>query len=70
MLSALDAIGAARGAPVAAVSLAWLLAQEAVAVPLASARVAAQLKDLLPVATLELTAEDLRQLTEASASAA
>lgn len=70
VLNALDAIGAARGAPVAAVSLAWLLAQEAVAVPLASARVAAQLEDLLPAATLELTAEDLRQLTEASASAA
>ncbi len=70
VLNALDAVGAARGAPVAAVSLAWLLAQEAVAVPLASARVAAQLEDLLPVATLELTAEDLRQLTEASASAA
>ncbi len=70
VLNALDAVGAARGAPVAAVSLAWLLAQEAVAVPLASARVAAQLEDLLPAATLELTAEDLRQLTEASASAA
>jgi len=70
VLNALDAIGAARGAPVAAVSLAWLLAQEAVAVALASARVAAQLEDLLPAATLELTAEDLRQLTEASASAA
>ena len=70
VLNALDAVGAARGAPVAAVSLAWLLAQEAVAVPLASARVAAQLEDLLPTATLELTAEDLRQLTEASASAA
>ena len=70
VLNALDAVGAARGAPVAAVSLAWLLAQEAVAVALASARVAAQLEDLLPAATLELTAEDLRQLTEASASAA
>ena len=68
VLDALDAVAAAQRAPVAAVALAWLLAQESVAVPLASARIAEQLWDLLATAELELTAGEVEQLDEASSS--
>ena len=51
---------------VAAVALAWLAAQPTVVAPIASARTTEQLADLLPMAGLQLTAEELRLLTESS----
>jgi len=68
VLSALDEIAAAHDAPVAAVSLAWLLAKPTVAASIASARTVAQLDELIPMATLKLNAEDIRRLDAASRS--
>jgi aryl-alcohol dehydrogenase (NADP+) len=47
---------------VAAVALAWLLAQPTVVAPIASARNAEQLAELLPMVELELTPDELGQL--------
>ena len=67
VLAALDRIAAAHRVPVAAVSLAWLAAQPTVAAPIASARNAQQLLELLPAVGLELAAEELEALSAASA---
>jgi aryl-alcohol dehydrogenase (NADP+) len=68
VLAALDAVAAERRTTVAAVALAWLLAAgPAVAAPIASARTPEQLAELLPAASLALTADEVRQLSEASA---
>jgi aryl-alcohol dehydrogenase-like predicted oxidoreductase len=66
VLAALDDIAATRQTTVAAVSLAWLRAQPAVVAPIASARTASQLAELLPVADLRLTAEEVVRLSTAS----
>ncbi|MGC0383596.1 aldo/keto reductase [Streptomyces sp. SAI-129] len=66
-LAALDEIAEAHGAPVATVALAWLAAQPTVAAPIASARTVEQLPDLLGVAELHLTEDEVRRLTRASA---
>jgi len=66
VLSALDEIAAAHQTTVAAVALAWLLAQPTVAAPIASARTAAQLADLLPMATTTLTPEESTRLADTS----
>jgi aryl-alcohol dehydrogenase (NADP+) len=63
VLAALDEISAAHGVPVAAVALAWLAAQPGVAAPIASARTPAQLAELLPMAGLELAADELERLS-------
>jgi len=65
LLAELDRIAAAHGTSLAAVALAWLRAQQNVVAPIASARTAAQLAELLPMATLALTQEELRSLTAA-----
>lgn len=70
VLAALDEVAAAHGVPVAAVSLAWAAAQPGVVAPIASARTAEQLAELLPMAELELSADELRRLDEASAATA
>jgi len=67
VLAALDRIAAAHRVPVAAVSLAWLAAQPTVAAPIASARSAQQVLELLPAVGLELAAEELEALSAASA---
>ncbi|MFF3455818.1 aldo/keto reductase [Streptomyces sp. NPDC002730] len=67
VLAALDKVAEARGAEIATVALAWLAAQPTVAAPIASARTVEQLPALLAVADLELTAEELAELTAASA---
>lgn len=67
VLAALDRVAGAHGAEVATVALAWLAAQPTIAVPLASARTVEQLPSLLAVADLELTPEELAELTAASA---
>ncbi|MGY4991929.1 aldo/keto reductase [Streptomyces sp. 900105245] len=67
VLAALDEIAAAHGAPAATVALAWLAAQPTITAPIASARTVDQLPDLLGVAGLTLTDDDLKKLTDASA---
>jgi aryl-alcohol dehydrogenase (NADP+) len=69
VLATLDEIAAARQTTVAAVSLAWLLAQPTVAAPIASARTPAQLADWLPAAELSLSDDELQRLRSAPAQA-
>jgi aryl-alcohol dehydrogenase-like predicted oxidoreductase len=66
LLGVLDEIAAAYGRTVAAVSLAWLLAQPTVTAPIASARTVEQLEEILPAADLRLTGEDIYRLSDAS----
>lgn len=66
VLDALDAVAAAHDVPVAAVALAWLLAQPTVLAPIASATSPEQLGELMACATLELSAAELAQLNAAS----
>ncbi|MBT2369467.1 aldo/keto reductase [Streptomyces sp. ISL-10] len=66
VLDALDRIAGARGAEVATVALAWLAAQPTVVAPIASARTVEQLPALVAVGELELTEEELAELTAAS----
>ncbi|HEX5146840.1 MAG TPA: aldo/keto reductase [Conexibacter sp.] len=70
VLEALDGVAAAHATSVAAVALAWLRLQPTVLAPIASARTPQQLAELLPSATLELSADELAQLGAASAPAA
>jgi aryl-alcohol dehydrogenase-like predicted oxidoreductase len=65
VLAALDRVAAAHETTLAAVALAWLAAQPTVATPIASARTVAQLQDLLPLASLTLTAAEVALLSEA-----
>jgi aryl-alcohol dehydrogenase-like predicted oxidoreductase len=67
VLAALDEVAAAHDTTVAAVALAWLLAQPTVAAPIASARTTEQLAELLPFTRLELSADEVSRLTAASA---
>jgi aryl-alcohol dehydrogenase-like predicted oxidoreductase len=67
VLDALDDVAAAHETTVAAVALAWLAAQPTVVSPIASARDAAQLADLLPVNALRLTDDEVARLSAASA---
>ena len=69
VLAALDEVAAAHTTTVAAVALAWTLAQPGIAAPIASARTTEQLADLLPVATLRLADDELAKLTAASEAA-
>ena len=66
VLAALDAVAERHGASVAAVALAWLIAQPTVAAAVASARTPEQLAQLLPAATLRLGAEDVELLASSS----
>jgi aryl-alcohol dehydrogenase-like predicted oxidoreductase len=63
VLEALDEVAAARQTTVAAVALAWLLAQPRVVAPVASARTTEQLEQILPAATLELTPGEVDRLS-------
>jgi aryl-alcohol dehydrogenase-like predicted oxidoreductase len=65
VLAALDEVAASHATTVAAVALAWLAAQTAVAAPIASARTPEQLADLLPMADLVLTDAELSRLSSA-----
>jgi aryl-alcohol dehydrogenase-like predicted oxidoreductase len=66
VLEALDAVAAAHGTTVASVALAWVAAQPHVAAPIASARNVEQLRELLPVNDLQLTADEIDRLTSAT----
>lgn len=65
-LAVLDRIAAEHGVPVASVALAWLVRQPTVAAPSASARTVAQLEDLLPMATLELSDTEIALLSRST----
>ena len=67
VLGVLDEVAAAHDTSVASVALAWLLAQPPVVAPIASARNTEQLADLLAIADLRLTADEVDRLTSASA---
>jgi aryl-alcohol dehydrogenase (NADP+) len=66
VLTALDEVAAAHGVPVAAVAVAWLAAKPGVVAPIASARSVEQLSEVLPAVGLELTADELALLDNAS----
>ncbi len=67
VLKALDDVAAATGATQAQVALAWLLAQPAIAAPIASATTTAQLSDILKCAEVKLSGDQLGALTKAGA---
>ncbi|WP_392671800.1 aldo/keto reductase [Streptomyces sp. LN785] len=67
VLAALDKVARERDAEVATVALAWLAARPTVAAPIASARTVEQVPALVAVAGLQLTGQELAELTEASA---
>ncbi|MFS0729249.1 aldo/keto reductase [Curtobacterium sp. 1P10AnD] len=67
VVDALDTIASGHGVEIATVALAWLQAQPDVVAPIASARNTDQLPALLASAELELSAEELRTLSDASA---
>lgn len=70
VLDALESVAAAHDATVAAVALAWLRAQPQVVAPIASVRTIEQLEQILPAATLELSAGELEQLSSSTAASA
>jgi aryl-alcohol dehydrogenase-like predicted oxidoreductase len=67
VLSVLDSVASAHGEAVASVALAWLRTRPGIVAPLASARTVEQLPTLIASATLELTADEISALDEASA---
>lgn len=67
-LAAAQRIAQARGVPVGAVALAWVRARDTVVAPIASARDVAQLEAMLPMADLDLTAQETADLDAASAA--
>lgn len=66
ILGVLDAVARRNEATPAQVALAWLLSRPGVTAPIVSATSIDQLNDTLKAATLDLSAEDLADLTEAS----
>lgn len=66
VIDALQEIGDAHGASVTATALAWLRAQPTVVAPIASARTADQVPDLLAGARLELSTEEIARLSSVS----
>ena len=66
ILAVLDAVAQRNEATSAQVALAWLLKQPGVAAPIVSATSVEQLADTLKAAALDLSDEDVAELTEAS----
>jgi aryl-alcohol dehydrogenase-like predicted oxidoreductase len=62
VLAALDAVAARHGATPAQVALAWLMARPSITAPIASATSVAQLKEILPSASLTLSSDDMATL--------
>ena len=63
---ALDKVASARGASLTTTALAWLLSRPGITAALASARTTEQLPDLLAAAEVELGADELAALNDAS----
>jgi aryl-alcohol dehydrogenase (NADP+) len=68
LLDAATAVAERKGAPVAAISIAWVLAQPGVTSAIASATNPQQLGELLRAVAVELGEADLAELTEGLAS--
>jgi aryl-alcohol dehydrogenase-like predicted oxidoreductase len=68
VLAALDQVAGEHDSSVAAVALAWLLAQPTVLAPIASATSPAQLSELMAAPALALTADQLERLSRAAAT--
>ncbi|MEN0023615.1 MAG: aldo/keto reductase [Microbacterium sp.] len=66
IIDALEEIGHAHGASIAATSLAWLRAQPTVVAPIASARTVEQVPDLLAGGRLELADDEVAALNRVS----
>ena len=66
ILDALGAVAARHGANPAQIALAWVAAQPGLTGPIASATTVAQVMDLAAAAALELSAQDLTDLSGAS----
>ena len=67
VLAVLDEVAAEAGVTPAQIALAWLAAQTGVTAPIASATSEAQIEELLGVLTLELSADQIARLNQASA---
>jgi aryl-alcohol dehydrogenase-like predicted oxidoreductase len=65
ILVALRRVADARRTTMPAVALAWLLADETIAAPIASARTPAQLADLIPAVDLRLADDEVEALAQA-----
>lgn len=65
VLAEMDRVAAETGASLPAIALAWLVRQPGIPAPIASARTASQLKDILEFTRLELTEDQLDRLTAA-----
>ena len=63
VLATLEEIAETHATTMAAVALAWLLSDPTIAAPIASARSAAQLADLIPCASLTLSAGETARLS-------
>jgi aryl-alcohol dehydrogenase-like predicted oxidoreductase len=67
ILSVLDDVAKKHRASVAQISLAWLLARPSITAPIASATNLEQLRGLIEATELQLDAESIRRLDQASA---
>ena len=67
ILAALDEVGAEAKAEPATIALAWLMAQPTVTSPIASATTPKQIDALVAAATLQLSADQMKRLDDASA---
>jgi aryl-alcohol dehydrogenase-like predicted oxidoreductase len=66
VLAVMDRIAAETGASLPAIALAWLVRQPGIPAPIASARTVEQLEQILEFVRLELTQDQLDQLTAAA----
>jgi aryl-alcohol dehydrogenase-like predicted oxidoreductase len=67
ILDALDQVAQSHDTQPASVAIAWLIARPSITAPIASVTSTEQLKDLVNAAQLQLSAEDITLLDEASA---
>ena len=68
VVDAVEAIASSRGISITTAALAWLLSKPGITAPLASARTPQQLPDLMAAADVELTADEVSALDQASQS--
>ena len=66
VLAAMDEVSAQTGASLAAIALAWLVRQPGIPAPIASARTAEQLTELLEFTRVDLSEDQLARLTAAA----
>ena len=66
VLAAMDGVAAETGASLAAIALAWLVRQPGIPAPIASARTAEQLHELLEFTRVEFSDEQLARLSAAA----